>query len=73
MGWTYPGPFSYNFLPRRPKKGDRHIKEKKRIGHNDRINIQAAIAKGWTPAQTAKLLSKSRSTVYRVIVNNTTI
>ena len=24
------------------------MKEKKRIGHDDRINIQAAIAKGWT-------------------------
>ena len=72
MGWTYPGHFSYNFLPRRPKKGDRNMKEKKRIGHDDRINIQAAIAKGWTLAQTAKLLSKPRSTVYREILGNLT-
>ena len=48
------------------------MKEKKRIGHDDRINIQAAIAKGWTLAQTAKLLSKSRSTVYREILGNLT-
>ena len=49
------------------------MKEKKRIGHDDRINLQAAIAKGWTLAQTAKLLSKSRSTVYREIANNATV
>ena len=48
------------------------MKEKKRIGHDDRINLQAAIAKGWTLAQTAKLLSKSRSTVYREILGNLT-
>ena len=29
------------------------MKEKKRIGHDDRINLQAAIAKGWTLAQAA--------------------
>ena len=43
MGWTPPGPFSYNFLPRRPKKGDRNMKEKKRIGHDDRINLQTKV------------------------------
>ena len=48
------------------------MKEKKRIGHDDRINLQAAIAKGLTLAQTAKLLCKSRSTVYREILNNCT-
>ena len=46
------------------------MKEKKRIGHDDRINLQAAIAKGLTLAQAAKLLGKSRSTVYREILNN---
>lgn len=48
------------------------MKEKKRIGHDDRINLQAAIAKGLTLAQTAKLLCKSRSTIYREILNNIT-
>ena len=48
------------------------MKEKKRIGHDDRINLQAAIAKDWTLAQTARLLRKSRSTVYREILNNLT-
>ena len=48
------------------------MKEKKRIGHDDRINLQAAIAKGLTLAQAAKLLGKSRSTVYREILNNIT-
>lgn len=49
------------------------MKEKKRLGHDDRINLQAAIAKGLTLAQAAKLLGKSRSTVYREIVNNATV
>ena len=63
----------YHFLPRRPtKKGKTNMKEKKRIGHDDRINLQAAIAKGLTLAQAAKLLCKSRSTVYREILNNLT-
>ena len=48
------------------------MKEKKRLGHDDRINLQAAIAKGLTLAQAARLLGKSRSTVYREIVNNAT-
>ena len=43
MGWTPPGPFSFNFLPRRPKKGDRYTKEKKGIGHDGRINLQAKV------------------------------
>ena len=46
------------------------MKEKKRLGHDDRTNLQAAIAKGWTLARTARLLGKSRSTVYREILNN---
>lgn len=49
------------------------MKEKKRIGHDDRINLQAAIAKKWTLAQTARLLRKSRSTVYREILNNAVV
>lgn len=61
VGWTSPGPLSYNFLPRRPKKGDGHMKEKKRIGHDDRINLQAA-----------RLLGESRSTVCREILGNLT-
>ena len=48
------------------------MKDKDRIGHDDRINIQAAIAKGFTLAQIAKMLGKSRSTVYREILNNAT-
>lgn len=48
------------------------MKDKKRIGHDDRINLQAAIAKGWTLAQAAELLAKSRSTVYREILGNAT-
>ena len=48
------------------------MKEKKRLGHDDRINLQAAIAKGLTLAQAARLLGKSRSTVYREILGNIT-
>ena len=48
------------------------MKEKKRLGHDDRINLQAAIAKGLTLAQAAKLLGKSRYAAYWEIVNNTT-
>ena len=76
MGWTSPGPFSYIFLPRRPQckeKGKEQMKEEKRLGHDGRINLQAAIAKGLTPAQAARLLGKSRSTAYREIANNATV
>ena len=52
------------------RKDKEQTKEKKRIGHDDRINLQAAIAKGLTLAQAAKLLGKSRSTIYREILNN---
>lgn len=55
------------------RKDKEQTKEKKRLGHDDRINLQAAIAKGLTLAQAAKLLGKSRSTVYREIVNNATV
>ncbi len=44
--------------------------EKKRLGRDDRINLQAGIAKGRPLARIAKGLGKSRSTVYREIVNN---
>ena len=49
------------------------MKEEKRLGHDGRINLQAAIAKGLTPAQAARLLGKSRSTAYREIANNATV
>ena len=49
------------------------MKEKKRLGHDGRINLQAAIAKGLTLAQAARLLGKSRSTVYREIANNAAV
>lgn len=48
------------------------MKDKDRIGLDERINIQAGIAKGLTLAQIARIVDKSRSTVYREIVNNAT-
>ena len=44
--------------------------EKKRIGQDDRINLQAGMAKGYPLAKIARMLGKSRSTVYREIINN---
>lgn len=44
--------------------------KKERLKLDDRINIQAAIAKGWTLSQIARMLKKSRSTVLREIINN---
>lgn len=43
---------------------------KTRLGHDDRINLQAAIAKGYSLRKTSQILNKDRSTVYREIVNN---
>ena len=43
---------------------------KKRLDHNDRINLQAGIAKGYSLKEIAKILNKSRSTIYREIINN---
>ena len=39
------------------------MKEKKRIGHDDRINLQAAIAKGLTQAKVELLFSHINSYV----------
>ena len=46
--------------------------EKKRLEQDDRINLQAGIAKGRPLAEIARMLGKSRSTVYREIINNCT-
>ncbi len=46
--------------------------EKKRLERDDRINLQAGIAKGHPLARIAKALGKDRSTVYREIVSNCT-
>ena len=46
--------------------------EKKRLDHDDRINLQAGMAKGHTLARIAKDLGKSRSTVHREIISNCT-
>ena len=46
--------------------------KKKRLEQDDRINLQAGMAKGRTLAQIARALGKSRSTVYREIINNCT-
>ena len=43
---------------------------KVRLMHDDRINLQAAIAKGYSLEQCSRLLGKSRSTIYREIINN---
>lgn len=46
--------------------------EKKRLERDDRINLQAGIAKGLTLAEIAKILRKARPAVFREIVNNCT-
>ena len=46
--------------------------KKKRLEQDDRINLQAGMAKGRTLAQIARALGKSRSTVYREIISNCT-
>lgn len=46
--------------------------EKKRLERDDRINLQAGMAKGLSLAQIARILRKARSTVFREIVNNCT-
>ena len=43
---------------------------KTRLEQDDRINLQAGIAKGRTLAEIAGALGKSRSTIYREIINN---
>ena len=42
----------------------------KRLDHDDRINLQAGIAKGYSLRTISKILNKSRSTIYREIINN---
>jgi IS30 family transposase len=46
------------------------IMRQAKLGLDDRINLQAAIAKNLSLKEAAKLLKKSRSTIYREIVNN---
>lgn len=46
--------------------------KKKRLEQDDRINLQAGMAKGRPLAEIARMLGKSRSTVYREIINNCT-
>ena len=41
------------------------MEEQKRLGHDDRINIQAAIAKGWTLALLRKLLGADCAGIFR--------
>ena len=43
---------------------------KTRLDHDDRINLQAGIAKGYSLSMISKILNKSRSTIYREIINN---
>ena len=43
---------------------------KKRLDHDDRINLQAGIAKGYLLRKIAEILGTSRSTIYREITNN---
>lgn len=43
---------------------------KKRLDHDDRINLQVGIAKGLSLRNVASMLKKSRSTIYREIANN---
>ena len=43
---------------------------KKRLDHDDRINLQAGIAKGYSLRKIAEILGKSRSTIYREIIKN---
>lgn len=43
---------------------------KTRLDHDDRINLQAGISKGYSLRIISKILNKSRSTIYREIINN---
>ena len=43
---------------------------KKRLDHDDRINLQAGMAKGLSLRDVALVLKKSRSTIYREIANS---
>ena len=43
---------------------------KKRLDHDDQINLHAEIARGYLLRKIAEILGKSRFTIYRVIINN---
>lgn len=43
---------------------------KARLDHDDRINLQAGIEKGYSLSKISNSLKKSRSTIYREIINN---
>lgn len=43
---------------------------KARLNHDDRINLQAGIAKGYSLGKISVILEKSRSTIYREITRN---
>ena len=43
---------------------------KKRLDHDDQINLRAEIAKGYLLRKIAEILVKSRFTIYSVIINN---
>ncbi len=47
--------------------------KKERLSLDDRINLQAAIAKGYSLEKTARMLHKSRSTIYREIKKNSIV
>lgn len=46
------------------------MKSKARLNHDDRINLQAGIVKGYSLKQNSIILNKSRSTIYREITSN---
>ena len=43
---------------------------KKRLDHDDQINLHAEIAKGYLLRKIAEMLGKSRSTIFREIIKN---
>jgi IS30 family transposase len=49
------------------------VKQKKRLTVDDRINLQACIAKNLSWKETSKILKKNRSTIYRELKNYFTI
>lgn len=49
------------------------MKQKKRLTVDDRINLQACIAKNLSWKETSKILKKNRSTIYRELTNYFTI
>ena len=49
------------------------MKQKKRLTVDDRINLQACIAKNLSWKETSKILKKNRSTIYRELKKYFTI